>query len=42
MSRTETVRRIRGEEFPGHHVRKIGGLDTPVSNPNREKGDNLG
>lgn len=42
MSRAETVRRIRSGEYDDYHVRKVNGLPTPVSNPNRSENDNLG
>ena len=42
MSRPELVKRIEGGQYGGYHVRKIGGVKTPVSNPDRLKGNNLG
>ncbi len=41
MSRTEFVKQIEGGKFPDYHVRKINGLNTPVSNPDRSEGNNL-
>lgn len=42
MSRAEFVKLIEGGKFPDYHVRKINGLSTPVSNPDRSAGNNLG
>lgn len=42
MTRPQFVREIEQGNYPGYHVRKIGGLKTPASNPNRSEGDNLG
>lgn len=42
MSRPELVKRIEGGQYKHYHIRKIGGLKTPVSNPDRSKGNNLG
>jgi hypothetical protein len=41
MSRTEFVERIQGGQYPDYHVRKVHGLNTPVSNPDRSEGNNL-
>lgn len=40
MSRPEFVAAIRQGNFPDYHIRNINGLDTPVSNPDRSKGNN--
>ena len=42
MTRAQFVKEIRKGNFDDYHVRKINGLDTPVSNPNAREGDNLG
>jgi len=42
MSRAETVRKIKQGDYKDYHVRKIGGVLTPASNPNRSEKDNLG
>lgn len=42
MTRAETVRRIDQGAYPDYHTRNVNGVRTPVSNPNRRKGDNLG
>lgn len=41
MSRTEFVRQIENGNYPGYHVRKINGLKTPASNPDKSEGNNL-
>lgn len=41
MSRAEFVKQIEEGRFPDYHVRKINGLNTPVSNPDRSEGNNL-
>jgi len=41
MSRAEFVNQIEQGKFPDYHVRKINGLNTPVSNPDRSEGNNL-
>ena len=42
MTRTEFVKQIKKGNFPDHHVRIINGVETPCSNPNNTKKDNLG
>ena len=42
MSRAEFVRRIKAGEYQGYHVRCINGVDTPVSNPDLKRKNNLG
>lgn len=42
MSRAELVRSIEGGSYPNYHVRVINGVKTPVSNPDRSEGNNLG
>jgi hypothetical protein len=41
MSRAEFVKQIEGGNFGDYHVRKVHGLKTPVSNPDRSEGNNL-
>lgn len=41
MSRVEFVRRIEQGNFSDYHIRKINGVKTPVSNPDRSEGNNL-
>ena len=42
MSRAEFVRQIRSGDRPGYHIRDVNGVATPVSNPDRSEGNNLG
>ena len=42
MTRAQFVREIRRGSYDDYHVRKINGVDTPASNPNRSQSDNLG
>ena len=41
MSRTEFVKQIEQGKFDDYHIRKVNGLKTPVSNPDRREGNNL-
>ncbi len=41
MTRAQFVKEIRKGEYPNYHVRKINGLDTPVSNPDSSENNNL-
>lgn len=41
MTRAEFVKEIEGGNFNDSHVRKVNGLKTPVSNPDRSEGNNL-
>jgi hypothetical protein len=41
MTRSQFVKQIEAGKFPDYHVRKINGLNTPVSNPDRSEGNNL-
>ena len=41
MSRNEFVRQIKSGNYENYHVRKINGVDTPVSNPDGSKNNNL-
>jgi hypothetical protein len=42
LSRGEVVRRIESGRYDDYHVRRINGVKTPVSNPDRSEGNNLG
>ena len=42
MSRAELVRRITAGEYEGYHIRRINAVDTPVTNPDRARRNNLG
>lgn len=41
MSRTEFVSQINRWNYENYHVRKINGVDTPVSNPDNSERNNL-
>lgn len=41
MSRAEFVSAIERGAYPGYHVRQIGGVKTPVSNPDKSENNNL-
>lgn len=41
MTRAEFVKEIEKGNFDDYHVRKINGLKTPVSNPDKKEGNNL-
>lgn len=42
MNAQQFVRSIELGNYPGYHVRNINGIDTPVSNPDSSRGNNLG
>lgn len=42
MDRNEFVQKIKNDQYPDYHVRRINGISTPVSNPDKKKGNNLG
>lgn len=42
MSRPEFVRKIEQGGYPNYHVRRVHGVKTPVSNPDRSGHNNLG
>lgn len=42
MTRPQFVKQIKNGNYEHYHVRKINGVDTPVSNPDRSKNNNLG
>lgn len=42
MSRTQFVREIRNGNYDNYHIRNINGIDTPVSNPDSTRNNNLG
>jgi hypothetical protein len=41
MSRAEFVKEIESGNFDDYHIRKVNGLKTPVSNPDKKEGNNL-
>ncbi len=42
MSRAQFVRRIKSGEYEEYHIRRINKIDTPVSNPDKRRRNNLG
>ena len=42
MTRPQFVKQIKNGNYENYHVRKINGVDTPVSNPDKSKNNNLG
>lgn len=42
MSRQQFVRSINNGNYDHYHVRNINGVDTPCSNPDRSRNNNLG
>lgn len=42
MTREEFVDKIKRGEYPNYHIRNINGVDTPVSNPDPKRNNNLG
>ena len=42
MTRSQFVNKIKSGAYNNYHVRKINGVDTPVSNPDRKINNNLG
>lgn len=42
MSRAQFVDRIKSGEYENYHVRTINGIETPVSNPDKNRNNNLG
>ena len=42
MTRQQFVNKIKKGEYSNYHVRKINGVDTPVSNPDHSENNNLG
>lgn len=41
MTRNQFVKKIEKGDYPNYHVRNINGIDTPVSNPDNTKNNNL-
>ena len=41
MSRSEFVKKIKRKQYSDYHIRKIRGVDTPVSNPDKNNNNNL-
>jgi len=42
MTREEFVQAIRDGDYSNYHIRNINGIDTPVSNPDPSRHNNLG
>lgn len=42
MTRNQFVRQIQQGNYEDYHVRNINGVATPVSNPDRNRNNNLG
>ena len=42
MTRSEFVKEIKRGEYDDYYVKKVNGVDTPVSKPDSSKGNNLG
>ena len=42
MSRQQFVNLIKAGNYPNYHIRVINGIETPVSNPDHSKNNNLG
>ncbi len=41
MTRAQFVQEIKQDNYPNYHVRRINGVNTPVSNPDETEGNNL-
>lgn len=41
MTRRQFVSSIKSGQYPNYHVRKINGVETPVSNPDKSENNNL-
>ncbi len=42
MTRRQFVNEIKRGNYPNYHIRKIHGVETPVSNPDKGTDNNLG
>jgi len=42
MNKTEFVKEIKKGNYPNYHIRKINKINTPASNPDKSKNNNLG
>lgn len=42
MNRSEFVNQIKSGNYPNYHVRIVNGVETPVSNPDPNRDNNLG
>lgn len=41
MNKQQFVSKIKSGEYDNYHIRKINGIETPVSNPDKSKNNNL-
>jgi len=41
MTRSQFVKEIKKENYPNYHVRNVNGIETPVSNPDKTRNNNL-
>lgn len=41
MTRSQFVKKIENDQYRGYHIRKINGIKTPVSNPDKSENNNL-
>lgn len=41
MTRSQFVKEIKKGNYDNYHVRKINGVETPVSNPDKSENNNL-
>ena len=41
MTRNQFVNKIKQGRYPKYHIRKIDGIPTPVSNPDKTRDNNL-
>ena len=42
MNTSQFVKAINNNRYPDYHIRNINGIDTPCSNPDKSKKNNLG
>ncbi len=42
MTRQQFVQHIKDGDYPNYHIRNINGVETPVSNPDSKRNNNLG
>ena len=42
MTLLQFISAIKNSQYTGYHIREINGVETPVSNPDNKKGNNLG
>ncbi len=42
MTRSQFVDEIKNGHYDNYHIRNINGVDTPVSNPDKTRNNNLG